>query len=394
MTKLILNGGGYGTYAQNKKPEVDFNLELIDECVTIIQGLAGLDPSWRGMYDCITRLAPDLEVSEDECTWSDLYLAIRAFRDRKQEVEAREFEALQSLAMELVPGFAALVEAARAKAEGEIEEEEEEEVQEEITWRSLSIAINNTGDKTAMSVVRRSKIALNNLRAEQVSAFKKLFITWADNQITSFTTYSHKSNELDENGERKTQLRGIITSAEETASHAIRPYASAIVAKAAINLHIGQLAIERSPFGLAYSDTDSLHAETGIIKPFDNERAIALVQAEHLKVYGAEPTDHVAGLQRLMRDSQVDTDRIFLDILGLYGLKCGEGLGEWGLESHKYAKGLVTPLLDGKPYQSNRTFYLAPKVYVDTDENNNAARTKVRSIPKLNPVHPAVLRAT
>ena len=210
------------------------------------------------------------------------------------------------------------------------------------------------------------------------------------NQITSFTSYSHKSTQIDERGDRIIQTRGIITSAEETAAHAIRPYASEVVAKAAINLHMGQVAIESSPFGLAYSDTDSLHAETGIIKPFDNEKTISLVNAEYEKAYGSAPDDHVTGLQRLMTDESADRDRIFLGILGIYGLSCGEGLGQWGLEDHKYAKGLVSPVMDGKPYMSWITYYLGPKVYIDTDKYGNVARTKVRSIPKLNPLHPAV----
>ena len=327
MSKLILNGGSYGTYAQNKKPEVDFDLTNLEECVDVIDSLAGLDPAWTGMLECVKKLTPNYKFSEeDDCSWVDLYESIRQFGEQKD------------------------------------------------------------------AIVESGKLyAIDNITRLQTSAFRQLFTAWADNQITSFTSYSHKSTQVDENGDRIIQTRGIITSAEETAAHAIRPYASEVVAKAAINLHMGQVAIESSPFGLAYSDTDSLHAETGVIKPFDNEKAISLVRAECEKAYGSAPDDHVAGLQRLMTDEGADRDRIFLGILGIYGLSCGEGLGQWGLEEHKYAKGLVSPVMDGKSYMSWVTYYLGPKVYIDTDKHGNAARTKVRSIPKLNPLHPAVL---
>ncbi len=327
MTKLILNGGGYGMYAQGLRPEVDFDLGNIDECIEIIESLAGLDPSWSGMQECVKKLAPEYHIEGEACAWPDLYAAIKIYLERKAEIE-NDVNARQS--------------------------------------------------------------AIDHINRLRISAFRQLFTAWADNQITTFTTYNHKSTELDDRGERKSQIRGIITSAEETAAHAIRPYASAVVAKAAVNLHMGQLAVLRSPFGLAYSDTDSLHAETGIIKPFDNEKAIDLVYAEYQKAYGSAPDDHVTGLQRLMNDHAIDTGKIFTSIMELYGLKTGELLGQWGLEKHTYAKGLVSPVMDNKAYTSNRTFYLGAKVYIDTDMHDNAARTKVRSIPKLNPVHPAV----
>jgi hypothetical protein len=352
MTKLILNGGSYGTFAQNKQPERDFSLEDLGECLEIIESLAGLDPHWEGMRGCIKRLTPGYEFEDAGCSWSDLYNSIEQFNVVRVDAQAN-LEKWSDLYRSI----------------GEINADK--------------IAAKANLDKwtaTAASVMRI-----------QVEAFRLLFSTWAVHQITTFSSYRYKSPELDEDGHRIFKARGIITSAEETASHAIRCFASAVVAKAAVNLHLGQLAIQRSPFGLAYSDTDSLHAETGIIKPFDNVRAVAYVNHTYEVVYGDQPDDHVAGLQRLMNDPSVRRAKIFTDILEIYGLRTGELLGQWGLESHKYTKGLVSPVADGKPYSSHRTFYLGPKVYIDTDSNHNAARTKVRSIPKLNPVHPAVL---
>lgn len=326
ITKLILNGGGYGTYAQNERPEEDFSLESIDECVGIIERICGLDPSWKGMYVGLKLLVPDYITTHETCNWEDLYSAIAIFRDRREAIDLEGSEKASQKILDL-----------------------------------------------------------------QTSAFRKLFTTWADNQITTFTTYHHETTDVDENGRKITRPRGIMTLAERTSSHAIRPYASAVVAKAAVNLHVGQLAIQRSPFGLAYSDTDSLHAETWYIKPFTNEKAIALVNAEYLATYGVEADHHQSGLQRLMRDENVDTGKLFTDILEIYGLTTGELLGQWGLESHKYTRGLVSPIMDNKPYRSHRTFYFAPKVYMDTDKHNNVARTRVRSIPKVNPVHQPAL---
>jgi hypothetical protein len=327
MTKLILNGGSYGTFAQNKKPEIDFDLEDLGECLSIIELLVGLDPNWAGMQDCIKRLTPGYEFQGDTCTWADLYNSIEIFNERRLEAEEN---------------------------------------------------------------IESSPQDVQAIERIQIAGFRLLFSAWAENQITTFTSYRYKSPELDELGERVIKIRGIITAAEETASHAIRCFASAVVAKAAVNLHQGQLAIQRSPFGLAYSDTDSLHAETGIIKPFDDVRVVAYVTSRYEATYGDQPDDPVAGLQRLMNDPEAPRTRIFTDILEMYGLRTGELLGQWGLEEHKYTKGLVSPVADGQPYDSHRTFYLGPKVYVDTDRDNNAARTKVRSIPKINPVQPAV----
>jgi hypothetical protein len=328
MTKLILNGGSYGTFAQNKRPEIDFDLEDFGECLEIIETLAGLDPNWSGMEACIKRLTPSYFFENDTCTWADLYNSIEMFNELKIEAEAKKDERPES----------------------------------------------------AQALLRI-----------QVAAFRVLFSTWALHQITTFSSYRYKSPELDDNGERITKIRGIITSAEETASHAIRCFASAVVAKAAVNLHQGQLAVQRSPFGLAYSDTDSLHAETGIIKPFNDVRTVAYVNSKYESIYGDQPDDHVAGLQRLMNDPEAPRTKIFTDILEMYGLRTGDLLGQWGLEKHVYTKGLVSPVADGQPYESHRTFYLGPKVYMDTDRANNVARTKVRSIPKINPVQPAVL---
>lgn len=335
MTKLLMNGGGYGTYAQGNRPEIDFNLESATDCLNIIGLLVGLDPAWQGMEGAISILAPELSLSDDEVSWKSLQDAIR--------IHQAEHE--------------------------------------------LLIASEN---------LHRIKMS----RQAWLRGMKHLFQEWADNHITNFAVMPYISPDVDANGDRIVQQRGIITAAEETANHAIRPYASEVVAKSAINLHEGQLAIYRSPFGLAYSDTDSLHAETGIIKPFSSPAIIQAVADEYARLNMAMPTladgqaDYRSGLEALMtmHRSEYDSRPLVKKILGICGLKIGSDLGEWGLEEHKYEKGLVMPILEGTEYRSEKTYYLAPKVYIDTTAGGVVARAKVRSVPKIDPLQPAVLQ--
>lgn len=328
MTKLIMNGGGYGTYSQNKRPETDFDLGDMDKCIEIIESIAGLDPAWKGMSDCIYKLTPGYKYDYDNCCWGDLYASLSIFREEREAILA--------------------------------------------------------GGK---------KHELDYHRIVFLGAMKDLFGQWADNQIVTFTTYKHRSQELDASGEPIIQTRGIITAAEETAPHAIRPYASAVVAKAAVSLHEGQLIVNRSPFGLAYSDTDSLHIETGIIREIRDDAVRALVIAEHVKRYGTAPEVAEKGLERMMNEDSDDNKKLFAAIMRKAGLVIGDGLGMWGIEVHTYSKGLpISELQEGTAYQSHRTFYMGPKIYVDTDRNNNVARAKVRSVPKINPLQPPVFQ--
>lgn len=331
MTKLLMNGGGYGTYAQGNRPEIDFNLESVTECLDIIDILVGLDPAWQGMESAIKILAPELS----ETGWKSLKDAIKIYQAGHEQLLAGEN-------------------------------------------------------------LHRIKMS----KQDWLRAMRHLFQEWADNHITSFAVMPYISPEVDEKGNRIVQQRGIITASEETAPHAIRPYASEVVAKSAINLHEGQLAIHRSPFGLAYSDTDSLHAETGIIKPFNSPLIINAVLEDCARIGMTLPTltdgqvDHRGALEALMnmpRD-EYDSRPLVKKILGICGLKIGVNLGEWGLEDHKFDKGLVMPILEGTLYRSEKTYYLAPKVYLDTTAGGVVARAKVRSVPKVDPLQPAVLQ--
>lgn len=325
MTKLLMNGGGYGTYGQNKRPEKDFNLGSLDECVEIIEILTGLDPAWSGMLECVKRLAPQLEVEEGQCGWGTLYTAIDMYR---MDMEA-------------------------------------------------AIA---SGKKSSVDLQQHILI----------SAMKTLFTEWADNHLTTFTTMRYTTPHVGANGQRIVQTRGIITAAEETAGHAIRPYASAVVAKAAVTLHTCQIQSHQSPFELVYSDTDSDKLETGVIKPFTNPDAIDYVAKAYARQYSKEPGDIRLALEELMNDSTVDTYKIFEDILKIYGVDIGSGLGQWGIERYKYDEGLASPVKEGHEFQADRSFYFASKVYIDLDADNAVGRAKVRSVPKVNPIQPAV----
>lgn len=335
MTKLLMNGGGYGTYAQGNRPEIDFNLESATECMDIITIMAGLDPAWQGMEAAISILAPELSLSEDEISWKSLKDAIKIYQaEHEQKLADGKSYAIKS---------------------------------SNQTW---------------------------------IRGMRHLLQEWADNHITTFAVMPYISQEVDDKGNRIVQQRGIITLSEETAPHAIRPYASEVVAKSAITLHEGQLAVHRSPFGLAYSDTDSIHVETGIIKPFNSPLIINAVIDECARIGMTMPTlvdgqvDHWGALEALMKlhGSEYDSDPLVKKILGICGLKIGVNLGEWGLEDHKFDKGLVMPILEGTKYRSEKTYYLAPKVYLDTTAGGVVARAKVRSVPKVDPLQPAVLQ--
>lgn len=335
MTKLIMNGGGYGTYAQNKRPEDEFCIESIDECEDRINTLIGLDPSWKGMSEAIKSLTPDLAFEDDECSWSTLKASLEIHRANHE----------------------ALVESGNVHA-------------------------------TKLS----SQTFIRSMRT--------LFTEWADNHITSFTVVQYSPQEVDENGNKVTLQMGILTAAEETSSHAIRCYASEVVAKSAITLHDGQLAAHRSPFYLAYSDTDSLHIETGRIKDFNDAQIEAIIRHYYAKHHGDLPVagngrvDYSAALLTMMHVlPQVYNNRpIIAEIMEVCGLSIGSGLGQWGLETTRYSKGLVMPIVEDTVYASAKTYYLAPKVYIDTDSQGIVARAKVRSVPKNDPIQPAVFQ--
>ena len=343
MIKLLMNAGGYGTYAQNSKQERIFSLENVDECSSIINTIIPIDPEWSGMDESVSRLRGE---SVEGAGWMDLAQEIEQYRLRIATLESD----LSSSDMEL------------------------------------------------------SKKAANLLREERqifTVAMRTLFATWADNHICTFDEFTYQK----EGSEHKERM-AILVAGEETASHAIRSYAAEVVAKANINLWLGQCAVRRSPFQLAYSDTDSLHVDTSVIKPITDERMQRLVEDLFGKHIGGSMPGYEKALDMLMESEHADD--AFIAVIKSCGLSVGADLGQWGLEKTGYQKGFEpsNPLLEieqylkpyepenqvNREYRSDTTYYLAPKVYIDTDKNGVVARAKVRSVPKINPLQPAVFK--
>lgn len=347
ITKLLMNGGSYGSYAQSNKPEIDFNLSSFIECEEVIDRLRGLDPHWQGMYYALEAISNhiSIELDYDSCSWRTFDAAIQEFQERY----------------------------------------------EKATYES-------------------SQYYLKTLEKDWISCMKRFFYEWASNQLTQFTTYTYKSTNSE--GREVRAQRGILTTFDKTASHAIRPYPCAVLAKSAVALHEGQRSVWNSPFRLCYSDTDSLDLETGKIRSSGfNLATMALIGDEYKRRFGSEPSGDVGyrdALEIMMNQAEFDgipadqpgNDKLIIDILKSAGLSISTDLGAWGIEEIKYDPKLVFKEneegekvdQEGKGYVPALAHYFAPKVYAYLDEDSNCGSATVRSVPRANPLHPPLLR--
>lgn len=347
ITKLLMNGGSYGSYAQSNKPELDFNLSSFIECAEVIDRLRGLDPHWQGMFYGLEAIAKyiNVDLDYDTCSWRVFDTAIE------------EFQAYY--------------------------------------------------EKTAYE---GSALYLQNIKKDWIKCMKRFFYEWAGNQLTQFTTYTYKS--INSEGLEVRAQRGILITFDKTASHAIRPYPCAVLAKSAVALHEGQRSVWNSPFGLCYSDTDSLDLETGFIRNTGlTLEVMSLIGDEYKRRLGSEPSGEVGyrdALEIMMHQYEFDgipaskpgNDKLVIDILKTAGLSISTDLGAWGIEETKYSPKLVFKEneegekvdQDGKGYVPYLAHYFAPKVYAYLDENSNCGAATVRSVPRATAIHPPLLR--
>lgn len=347
ITKLLMNGGSYGSYAQSNKPELDFNLASFIECEEVIDRLRGLDPHWQGMFYGLEAIAKyiNVELDYDSCSWRTFDSAIEEFYEHYE--------------------------------------------------------------KTACM---SSEHHLKTLEKDWIKCMKRFFHEWAGNQLTHFTTYTYKSTNSE--GLEVRAQRGILTTFDKTASHAIRPYPCAVLAKSAVALHEGQRSVWNSPFGLCYSDTDSLDLETGKIRPVGMTlEVMSLIGDEYKRRFGSEPSGEVGyreALEIMMHQYEFDgipsdkegNDKLIIDILKSAGLAISTDLGAWGIEETKYDPKLVFKESEegekvdqaGKGYVPYLAHYFAPKVYAYLDEESNCGSATVRSVPRANALHPPLLR--
>lgn len=209
---------------------------------------------------------------------------------------------------------------------------------------------NSTGwDDTWNLVIRRLDRA-GKLIADTASIYPRIMSDFAAGHMLKFSKYRERQFD----GRMVERFR--ITLPEETASHAIRPWAVSITAKARVLLHIAMRTCDELGFKVMYCDTDSMHL------------AVPFKQGE----------DPVEVLLAALSKQKVIT--------------IGTSLEDWSIE-HKYVQKeyAVGKWKAGDRIIAENTYFLGKKVIMFCDADNNILDARVSGISLKQPMHRAAL---
>lgn len=312
MIKMILTGGGYGSYAQSNRPDLDINLCDLDEVNATLQILQALDPEWSGVDEFARKAqayipashAEDFQIEEGATLgWSHLYRRLGFCAQLHEELEERISKCTDF--------------------------QEREEL-----------------DHT-----------LNVLKQKHSRVPDELFRSWAAAQITRYSSYSHYLPKKFGQGQQVEERHGVLGLAESTADQAQRPFATQITDKGQAALFQLLYACWQNKYHLLTADTDGV--KVGI--PYLNDQGVKIEEADIIKQL--EATDLV---------------------------KFGTGLGELKFEHATVREGLGIAD-NGKKFEAMNGFFLGTKVYFLCDDEFNLKSCAVRSVPRKNAVHQAVM---
>lgn len=313
MIKMILTGGGYGSYAQGQKPERDINLHDLEDVISTIEVLQSLDPEWSGVDEFVRKaqaLIPkanlgDFSIEEGvKLSWPQLYRRLSFLLQLQEDLEEK---------------------------------------------------ISKTADADERANLEHSLIVLKQRHSDLPD---ELFRAWAAAQITTYSSYEH-SLPRRHGKSLMFERHGSLGLADATSPHAQRPFASQITDKGQVILFQLLEACHKAGYQLLSADTDGVKVAVPKVddkgNPITDEDVVRAIEAS-----------------------------------GLF--KFGTGLGQLKFERAKVRNGLQA--FGEKPdseVEVTNGFFLGTKVYFLCDEEMNLKTCAVRSVPRTNPVHQAVM---
>ncbi|PJK31773.1 hypothetical protein CWC48_29905 [Pseudomonas sp. S10E 269] len=212
MIKMILTGGGYGSYAQGQKPERDINLYDLEDVIETIEILQSLDPEWSGVDEFVLKaqaLIPKAQIADfsieagAKVGWPQLYRRLSFFLQQHEDLEER---------------------------------------------------ISKATDSAEREDLEHSLIVLKQKHSKVPD---DLFRAWAAAQITTYSSYEHALPRR--HGKAQVfERHGTLGLADSTSPHAQRPFASQITDKGQVLLFQLVEACHSAGYQLLSADTDGV----------------------------------------------------------------------------------------------------------------------------------------
>lgn len=228
-------------------------------------------------------------------------------------------------------------------------------IADEILKKSNSLSFsseseNNTRLSEKWNVIARRINRASKEITEKTRIYAKIMREYAAAHMLKYSSYT-----AHEPGGRDIE-RFRITLMEETANHAIRPWAVSITAKARVLLHMCMRTMLDLGFDVLYCDTDCVY-----------------VAVPHKT--GEDPVENFK--QALSKQKTI---------------KLGTGLNDWSIE-HKYVQAgyEVGDWKKGDRIIAEKVYFLGKKVLMFCDSKNNILDVRASGISLANPLHRAAL---
>lgn len=349
--KLLMNAGGYGPLAQQHAPDFDFQVEAISQAIPAVRRLAGQDPDWDGIarnFETIDAALKAYEGGDDQVEgeglktprWEHIIQRLMRLNIHVQaQVNKRrtfEYKLISRCDNEESPKAAA----AKLSKEGR---------ERALALEILEVdhfpegMVNGIDGAWAAAITRLH--ALDHEIARSTKAVTNLFIDYAEAHLCSYESYGAIEPSTNRN---VTRFR--ISLPDTTASHAIRPWAVSVTAKARVSLLLGMKAIhDAGGMQILYCDTDSIHFSVPIVE--------------------GETAEDTA--RRMLKKQKY--------------INLGGNLGDWDFEPKSVRPDLaVGSHLPGRSFECRYAVYASKKVYVLADENFNILDCRARGVPRSN----------
>jgi len=245
MIKRILVGGGFGSYAQNQKPERDINLYDMENVIETIEVLQSLDPEWSGVEEFVRKaqaLIPKSQIADfsieegAKLSWPQLYRRLSFFFQQHEQLEDQ---------------------ISRAASPSDREDLE----------HSLIV-----------------------LKQKHSRVPDDLFRAWAAAQITSYSSYEHALPRR----HGKAQMferHGSLGFADSTSPHAQRPFATQITDKGQVGLFQLLEVCYEAGYQLLSADTDGVKIGVPLVdkqgNPVTDEDIVKAIEATKVFKFGS-----------------------------------------------------------------------------------------------------------
>src|SRR5450830_491062 len=332
ILKRIMSSA-YGTLAQQNAPEIDIDLENLHQISGVLLRLKMEDPLWAsaGLHaKHLDGLVRELcEIHEPAPVagivgWQEL------------------IESTNLIAKLLTPGWKVIRGAEAAVSRKGTQHVSIEDVIETIKLRVDKKNLLDAAEGDESDAIRKA-LNLYQRRFKALSAcFKGLFQDYAESHLARYSTNTTRSP----SGRNVEHV--LLSLLESTAAYAIRPWATAITAKARVALLLAMRAVQQAGAAqVLYYDTDSVHFSIYC----DESQDPALLAAEMLK------------------------NQSFI--------KIGNQLGQWQIERKRVRRGLaVAGKGENADFLCRHVYYASKKVYVMADAERNVLDCRARGITR------------